>query len=318
MKGLEHPATAVVAICAALIAGGASYAAAGSLSSRAASSHRLYACVAGAGEPGELSLSTATATCPNGGQKISWSVQGRRGSRGKTGGRGPTGSTGATGSQGPQGLQGLPGPKGDQGLQGLPGPKGDQGLQGIQGIQGLQGTAGTNGTNGSNGTSVTSAALSAGSANCPNGGSSFTAASGTTYACNGAQGPKGDTGATGTLASAYLDAYSSTSVALSTNSDFAFDTLAVAPVGITANTGHTAFTVSAAGTYLLIVLPNFAALGPSGPFQLTVNGTGVGPTGLVTFSRILSLSAGDVVTVRDVGTATTELAGAGITIVRIS
>jgi hypothetical protein len=112
MKGLKHPATAVV-ICAALIAGGASYAAAGGLAAHSASSHRLYACVAASGEANELSLSTATATCPNGGQKISWSVQGRRGPRGKTGGRGPTGTTGPTGSQGVQGIQGV---------QGSPGP----------------------------------------------------------------------------------------------------------------------------------------------------------------------------------------------------
>jgi hypothetical protein len=174
MKGLKHPATAVAATCAALIAGGASFGAAGGLAGHGASGQRLYACVQGAGgEPGELSLSTASATCPNGSQKISWNVQGRRGLRGKTGGRGAAGSSGATGSQG------QPGAKGDTGATGQPGPKGDQG---------------TPGTPGQDGTSVTSAALSLGDANCPTGGSSFTAVSGTTYACNGAQGPKGDMG----------------------------------------------------------------------------------------------------------------------------
>jgi hypothetical protein len=242
------------------------------------------------GEPGELSLSTATAACPNGGHKISWNIQGRPGRRGKTGPSGPTGSTGATGAAG------QPGPKGDPGTPGAPG------------------------TNGTNGTSITSAALSVGDANCPNGGSSFNAVSGTTYACNGAQGPKGDTG---TLASAYLDAYSSTTVAVASNDDLAFNALTVTPVGITANAGHTAFTVTSAGTYLIIGLPLASSLGPAGPFQLTVNGTGIGPTEAAnsadtTFSRILSLAAGDVLTVRDVGTATTEIPGAGVTIVRIS
>jgi hypothetical protein len=249
------------------------------------------------GEPGELSLSTATAACPNGERKIFWNIQGQPGRRGKTGGRGPAGSTGATG------LQGLAGAKGDTGATGQPGPKGDPG---------------TNGTNGTNGTSVTSAALSVGDANCPDGGSSFTAVSGTTYACNGPQGPKGDTGATGSLASAYLDAYSSTTLTVTSNSDLAFDTLAVAPVGITTNAAHTAFTVSAAGKYLInFTLPQ----GLTAPLsaQLTVNNSLVGLPAGFNLSRILSLSAGDVVTVRNAGTFTADVPpGVEITIVRIS
>jgi collagen triple helix repeat protein len=128
MKGLKHPATLVAASCAVLIAAGVSYAAAHGSGGHAAS-HRLYACVAASGEANELSLTTASATCPNGGQKISWNVQGRRGPRGETGRAGPAGSIG---SQGPQGLQGLPGPKGNQG---------DQGEQGIQGVQGPPGSS---------------------------------------------------------------------------------------------------------------------------------------------------------------------------------
>jgi hypothetical protein len=105
------------------------------------------------------------------------------------------------------------------------------------------------------------------------------------------------------------------------NGDLPFDTLAVTPVGITTDAGHTAFTVSDAGTYLLIVLP----LGSGSPgaykAQLTVNNSPLGPTnpGAFTFSRILNLGAGDVVTVRNVGTGTAvEGLGAEITIVRIS
>jgi hypothetical protein len=137
MNGLKHPAAAVVAAGAVLVAAGASYAAAGGLATDASASHRLYACVQVGGETGELSLSTASATCPNGGQKISWNVQGRRGRRGITGARGAAGSRGATGTRG------VPGPKGDtgaRGVQGPPGPKGDTGAQGPPGPS--TGTAG--------------------------------------------------------------------------------------------------------------------------------------------------------------------------------
>ena len=267
--------------------------------------------MAAAGEVNELSLSTATASCPNGGHKISWNIQGRSGRRGKTGGSGPAGSTGATGSQGQAGA------KGDTGATGQPGPKGDQGLKGDQGTPGTPGLPGTNGTNGTNGTSVTSAALSAGDTNCPDGGSSFTAVSGTTYACNGAQGPKGDTGATGTLASAYLDAYSTTNVALASNDDFAFDTLALPPVGITTNAAQTAFTVSAAGTYLISVQAVAFSLPVGWRGQLTVNNAVIGfQKG--SFLSLLSLGAGDVVTFRNVGNPASEGPGSEITIVRIS
>jgi hypothetical protein len=98
----------------------------------------------------------------------------------------------------------------------------------------------------------------------------------------------------------------------------AFDTLAVAPVGITTNAAHTAFTVSAAGKYLInFTLPQ----GLTAPLsaQLTVNNSLVGLPAGFNLSRILSLSAGDVVTVRNAGTFTADVPpGVEITIVRIS
>ncbi len=154
-------AFAAVAVAVA-VAAGVSFAATGGFTGHAASSSRLYACVLTGVERNELSLSSAGAKCPLGGQKISWNIKGERGAPGR---RGPKGTTGRSGLKGNTGVPGPQGPKGDAGAPGA---------------------------------TVTSAALSVGDANCPDGGSSFTSTSGTTYACNGAKGAKGDSGPSGT------------------------------------------------------------------------------------------------------------------------
>jgi hypothetical protein len=139
MKGLKQPAFVVAATCSLLIAAGASYAAVSGPGGQAASSRRLYACVAAAGEHNELSLTSATATCPDGGHKIFWNIKGRPG---KTGKHGMAGSAGATGPQGLEAPQGVQGPKGETGAQGVPGPKGDTGAQGMPGPKGDTGAQG--------------------------------------------------------------------------------------------------------------------------------------------------------------------------------
>jgi BclA C-terminal domain/Collagen triple helix repeat (20 copies) len=225
------------------------------LKAHSASGGRLYACVTAAFHT--LNLSSASATCPNGQQKISWNVKGERGPKGARGLKGNTGATGATGATGDTGATGAPGPKGDTGATGAQGAKGDTGATGA-------------------------------------------------------------TGPPGSLASAYLDAYSSLTQTVTSNSDIAFDTLTVAPVGISTKVADNAFTVSNAGKYLVTFV---LATGLTAPLsaQLTVNGTVVGPAEGASFSRILSLSVGDVVTVRSVGAQSALVPpGAGITIVRIS
>ena len=287
MHRFIHPrrsASVLIAACVAVaVAGGVSYAATGVLAGKAdsASGGKLYACVTAGFHT--LNLSSASATCPNGQQKISWNVKGERGPRGA---RGPKGTTGPRGSTGATGATGTQGPKGDTGATGAQGPKGPPGPQGPGGLVGAPGPQGVPGPQGLIGP-------------------------------QGPTGSQGPTGPAGTLASAYLDAYSSTQTVAS-GSDLAFDTLAVAPVGIVTNAADNAFTVSNAGKYLVtFVLPG----GLTGPFlaQLTVNNTVVGPAEGSGFTRILSLSAGDVVTVRSVGAQSADVPpGAGITIVRIS
>lgn len=274
MHRFIHPrrsATTFIAGCVAVaVAGGVSYAATGGFAGNAhsASGGRLYACVTARFKT--LNLSSASAACPNGQQKISWNIKGERGLLGP---RGPKGNTG------PQGL----GATGPQGLRGDTGATGPQGLKGNAGATGAQGPKGDTGAQGP----------------------------------SGPTGPQGPTGPAGSLASAYLDVYSSSAQTVPANSAIAFNTLTVAPVGISTNASGNAFTVSNAGKYLInVVFPP-----PSGLFsaQLTVNNTPVGPPESVSFSRILSLSANDVVVVFNATSQTAGVgAGAGITIVRIS
>jgi hypothetical protein len=296
---LRRSASVIVAGCVAVaVAGGVSYAAAGGFAGKAdtSSGGKLYACVTVAFHT--LNLSSASATCPNGQQKISWKVRGERGPKGA---RGPQGNTGATGAAGAMAAQG---PTGDTGATGPQGPKGNTGATGAAGAMGAQGLTGDTGATGPQGAKGDTGATGA------------QGPKGDTGAA-GLQGPQGPTGPAGTLASAYLDAYSLAQT-VSTGNDVTYDTQNVAPVGISTNADHDAFTVSNAGAYLVNVVFATGATGPLAA-QLTINGTVVGPAESSTFSRILSLSAGDVITVRIVGGQLVPLpSGAGITIVRIS
>jgi collagen triple helix repeat protein len=224
----------------------------GVLVRRAAGGGRVYACVTARFKT--LNLSSASATCPNGEKKISWSLKGERGPLGR---RGPKGNNGLRGLSGDTGATGPQGANGDTGDTGAQGPKGEIGAQGAKGDTGAQGPPGTPGEAGLTGPAGEQGP--AGPVGLP-----------------GPSGPQGATGPAGSLASAYLDAYSSSAQTVASNSDIAFDTLTVAPVGISINAADNAFTVSGAGKYLInVVFPPAQSLFSS---QLTVNNTVLGPS----------------------------------------
>ncbi|MBR9649289.1 DNRLRE domain-containing protein [Clostridium tyrobutyricum] len=75
-------------------------------------------------------------------------ANGPQGPAGANGPQGPIGPTGSQGIQGPIGPDGAQGPAGAAGPQGINGPAGPQGAQGPIGPQGVQGPAGTNGVDG--------------------------------------------------------------------------------------------------------------------------------------------------------------------------
>src|SRR6202012_4426865 len=92
---------ALIALFLAL--GGTSYAATDGFSS---STSPLYACVTK--HFGTLNLTSRSASCPRGQEKIWWNRAGRPGRRGPAG---PRGTKGATGQAGPRGAKGAPGVK---------------------------------------------------------------------------------------------------------------------------------------------------------------------------------------------------------------
>jgi hypothetical protein len=135
----------------------------------------VYACVTARFHT--LNLSSASATCPLGRQKISWDVKGERGPRGYQGRRGNTGPKGSTGATGATGAQGAKGDAGARGASGSQGAKGNAGATGASGSQGAKGDTGATGASGSQGAK------------------GDTGATGT----QGPPGPQGPTGATGSL-----------------------------------------------------------------------------------------------------------------------
>ena len=122
-------------------------------------------------------------------------------------------------------------------------------------------------------------------------------------------------------ATGYLDAYSSDDQ-ITAPANLNFDTTTETPSGITIGGSNTTFTVDSAGEYLVTVTmvnENSAVL------QLQVDGIGVGPvlsdhgTRNWGFSRILSLDAGDAITLgNSAGVTAAYGAGSSITILRIA
>lgn len=128
----------------------------------ATSSKRIYACVTA--EFGTLNLSSRTAKCGPGQQKISWAIEGPRGkagtsgkagAKGDAGAAGPAGLAGPAGPAGPAGAKGDAGPRGEAGAggsgggaTGAPGPTGPAGPAGPQGLTGPTGAQGEIGPTG--------------------------------------------------------------------------------------------------------------------------------------------------------------------------
>jgi hypothetical protein len=117
-----------------------------------------------------------------------------------------------------------------------------------------------------------------------------------------------------------VDAYSTVSFFIPPGGSFLFDAVQAAS-GITPSLIN--FTINTTGTYVVSFTGD-----AGGPVRLRVNATGVGPqldlTGcgvgtLCSFSRILSVNAGDVIDVVNAGGGLEhDDTGTGITIMRIA
>ncbi|MGG0258280.1 BclA C-terminal domain-containing protein, partial [Bacillus mycoides] len=179
---------------------------------------------------------------------------------------GPTGDTGATG---------VTGPTGDTGATGVTGPTGDTGATGVTGPTGDTGATGVTGPTGDTG-------------------------------ATGVTGPTGATGGTGAFPIGYV--YQLATIADATvvgGADIPFSNNG--PLnGITHTAGTTTVTVPAAGVYEIEFIVNITA-GIGSQIGIAVNGTvdasTVYPvlvaTGGISGQAQLSLSAGDVLTLRN-------------------
>jgi len=211
---------------------------------------------------------------------------------------GPTGIPGLatnTGATGPQGLTGYTGPTG-QGDTGVTGPTGPQGLTGYTGPTGLQGDTGVTGPTGLQGdTGVTG----------PTGLQGDTGVTGPT----GPQGLTGQTGATGAPGIAGIVNYAyiynlAAQAPIAIEADILFDTNGIL-AGFTHTAGTSQLIAVNAGIYRIVfsvsgveanqfsIFVNGAASAPS-----TVYGSGAGTQQNTGFG-ILTLSAGDVITLRN-------------------
>ena len=246
---VRRHAVATVAIVLALT--GTAFAAGNGLSA-IASKHadaRIWACVTR--QFGTLNLTTASARCPDGQRKISWSAEGQQGARGLSG------AAGAAGTQGPAG------PKGDAGTAGAQGPAGPRGDQGDVGPQGPAGPAGN-------------------------------------------QGPAGDPGTFGADGGSSSELATIADATVVGGADVPFGGSSNLGSGIDHTDGTTTFTVSNAGRYRISAAVDITA-GIGSAIAVAVNGTPVASTdvaalvavGQVTTDSVVTLAAGDVVTLRD-------------------
>jgi len=216
-------------------------------------------------------------------------VQGPTGATGPVGPTGATGSVGATGDIGPQGLQGITGTTGATGPAGATGSVGATGATGPTGATGATGGTGATGADGVQGLpGVTGPTGDAGP--------------------TGATGPTGPTGATGAGLSDFGYVYELATIADATvvgGADFVLSNNGPLS-GITHTPGTTTITVATAGIYEVTYSTSITA-GIGAALAVAVNGAVDASTNINVLAAVggiegkalLTLAAGDVVTLRN-------------------
>ena len=228
---------------------------------------------------------------------------GPNGPQGDSGQEGPQGATGATGTTG---VQGPAGPTGVTGAMGAQGPTGPTGGTGATGAQGPTGSTGATGATGAQGPTGSTGGTGATGAQGPTGSTGVTGAT-------GAQGPTGPTGATGATGptgptgsvASYGYIYTTAGAGVLGGADVPFSNNG--PLSnITHAANSTIITVSNAGTYLISYSVNIMT-GVGSAIAVAVNGTvdvstqvpSLVATGEIGGSVVLTLAAGDVITLRN-------------------
>jgi hypothetical protein len=267
----------------------------------------------GSNEPPEASywdLLAAQGTAGSQGLIGSTGPTGPNGSVGATGPTGPSGSIGATGPTGPSGSIGATGPTGPSGSVGATGPTGPSGSVGATGPTGPSGSVGATGPTGPSGsigaTGPTGSAGSDGATGTtgPTGSIGATGPTGST----GPTGATGVTGATGAGVSVFGYTYELATVIDATvvgGADVPFSNNGPLS-GVTHTASTTTITVPSTGTYSISYSVEITA-GVGAALAIAVNGTVdasttvsmLVATGEVSGDAMLTLAAGDVITLRN-------------------
>jgi hypothetical protein len=248
-----------------------------------------------AGATGSAGLSGGTGSAgPSGATGPAGGPTGATGTSGAAGGTGATGVSGSSGATGSAGPTGLTGPTGTAGLIGPTGPAGPSGPVGSSGATGATGVSGSSGATGSAGPTGLAGPTGTAGLIGPTGPAGPTGTTGTT----GASGP------TGPVASpSYAYVYNLAAQTVAVEADVLFDHTGPL-LGFTHTAGTSTITVTAAGTYLVDLSASATEVAQ---FALTVNGV---PVPQSTYGSgagtqqdngqvILSLAAGDVLTLRN-------------------
>ncbi len=223
-------------------------------------------------------------------------LAGATGSTGPTGAAGLTGPTGATGATGPTGAAGLTGPTGATGPTGPTGATGSTGPTGPTGATGPTGLAGATGPTGSTG-----AAGETG----PTGPTGLAGATGPTGS-TGVTGPTGPTGAFGITTYGYVyNLATLVDATVAGGADIPFSNNGPLS-GITHTAGTTTITVPTAGVYQ-IDYSAYITAGIGSAIAIAVNGTvnastnlsALVATGELNGTAMLTLAAGDTITLRN-------------------
>jgi hypothetical protein len=249
---------------------------------------------------------------------------GATGLAGATGGTGPTGSTGATGNTGATGVTGatgLAGATGGTGPTGSTGVTGNTGATGVTGAAGATGVTGTTGVTGATGAAAGGTYTSttdyvAGSVVVYNG-TSYVAIAPSTNVTPGTN-PSDwvattGSGGSGSTSAYYLQLSSNTDVAVPSGGSILSSTYTSvtnnASNGFTFTASSGTVTATNAGTYLI----DYGVSGDNG-VGLYKNGTllaGSNPDEAIGNSSVVTLAAGDTLTLKAIGTL--DLNNQGIT-----
>ena len=217
--------------------------------------------------------------------------------RGPRGPIGPTGATGARGPIGPQGPVGPIGPTGATGATGATGPQGPIGLTGATGATGAQGPIGLTGATGPQGPAGPI----------------------------GPQGPQGEVGPQGPAGtgdaiytnSGAVEVESGQTIPLSLTLQTPDSTMSVADNGVT---------VSQTGYYLVSYYIGGSVATNEFVTSLYVNDTAIAnenivqsnSAGAASKTALLSLNAGDTITLRNTSATEATLSNASITVLRLA